>query len=232
MIEVAAATWRVSKRCGKEMPWANNADLLEDSRTLQQTEEAVHASNYLQTCIDNNLVDQTQFTRDEDTAFQAHTLLSKNIRPLHLRSQASKDYVKLTGQLKELESRKHDSTVQAKLVRYKLCKDQNEKETILQEILNLYTSFSESKNNYLTLKQRFAQVVAELIALEGTEIDQPFLSITSYDSTTQIGDELVFDFLHTQEIVWNNILHLAPIVQQPPVAQAGPSSTEKFQKKI
>ena len=233
----------------QRLPHLYNADLLEDGRTLQQTEEAVHASNYLQTCIDNNLVDQTQFTRDEDTAFQAHTLLSKNIRPLHLRSQASKDHVKLTGQLKELESRKHDSTVQAKLVRYKLCKDQNEKETILQEILNLYTSFSESKNNYLTLKQRFAQVVAELIALEGTEIDQPFLSITSYDSTTQIGDEPVFDFLHTQEIVWNNILHLgdsdgerprqrqpiiqpAPIVQQPPVAQAGPSSTEKFQKKI
>ena len=226
----------------QRIPHLYNADLLEDSRTLQQTEEAVHASNYLQTCIDNNLVDRNQLTRDEDTAFQTYTLLSRNLRPLHLRSQAAKDYTNLTTQLKELESRKHDSTVQAKLVQYKLSKDQNQKETILQEIFDLYTSFSESKARYLTQKQKFAQVVADLISLEGTEIDQPFLSINSYDSTTQIGDELVFDFLHTQEIVWNNILHLGdsdeehqrppPIVQQPPIVPAGLSSNEKFLKKI
>ena len=219
-----------------------NADLLEDDRTLQLTQQAVHASNYLQTCIDNDLVDRNQLTRDEDTAIETYNVLSRNIRPLHLRTEAAKYHGKLTTQLKELESRKHDSSVQAKVVRYKLCKVQNQRETILQEIYDLYTRFSESKAIYITQKQKFAQVVSDLIALEGTEIDQPFLSVTSYDSTTQIGDELVFDFLSTQEVVWNNILHLGdseeerprqpPIVQQPPVVQAGPSSNEKFLKKI
>ena len=43
MIEVAAATWRVSKRCGKEMPWANNADLLED---IDETLPVFHFSKF------------------------------------------------------------------------------------------------------------------------------------------------------------------------------------------